>query len=157
MSNKIIHIEPQSRNYLLLAALAYAEHGIPVFPCKQDKSPHYSQPDLEHGFLNATTDPEQIRGWWTRWPNAMIGAPTGTRFDVLDLDSKNGKDGLAVVSNWAELSPLIACTGNGGRHLYFRPDGIPCTSDEIALGVDTRGSGGYVIVPPSTGYSWLNH
>jgi hypothetical protein len=26
----------------------------------------------------------------------------------------------------------------------------------IALGVDTKGEGGYVIVPPSEGYSWVN-
>jgi hypothetical protein len=98
-----------------------------------------------------------VSGWWDRWPTALIGMPTGEHFCVLDLDCKKGKNGLAVVSDWSERSPLIAITGSDGRHLYFLPDDeIGCTTDEIALGVDTRGKGGYVIVPPSQGYQWEN-
>ena len=47
-------------------------------------------------------------------------------------------------------------TPSGGAHLFFAADGVTCSVDKIALGVDTRGDGGYVIVPPSPGYSWLN-
>src|SRR5262245_2554003 len=73
-------------NPLLEAALGYAARGLPVFPCKRaDKSPL-----TRHGFNDASTDPEQIREWWTQWPNAMIGMPTGavSGIDVLDLDVK---------------------------------------------------------------------
>jgi hypothetical protein len=152
-----VHTSAEHSNGLLAAALEYARRGIIVFPCKLDKSPYWNADDLPNGFKNATTSFEQITTWWTRWPNALIGAATGWDFTVLDLDRKNGKDGLAVVPDWQQRSPLIACTASGGRHLYSNADkNITCTSDEIALGVDTRGIGGYVIVPPSAGYSWEN-
>ena len=137
---------------LLDAALAYADKGIPVFPCRARK------PLTEHGFKDASTSPEQIRAWWGKWPTAWIAIPTGkaSGFDVLDLDKKNGKDGFKHVPDWRNLSSVIAETASGGAHLYFKADGVTCSADKIAKGVDTRGDGGYVIVPPSPGYRWLN-
>ncbi|MGE0206138.1 MAG: bifunctional DNA primase/polymerase, partial [Hyphomicrobiaceae bacterium] len=54
------------------AALRYADHGWPVFPCSADKKPL-----TEQGFLDASVDPEQIDRWWRRWPSAHIGVATG--------------------------------------------------------------------------------
>jgi Bifunctional DNA primase/polymerase, N-terminal/Family of unknown function (DUF5906) len=136
----------------LSAALAYGEQGLPVFPCNAAK-----EPLTRHGFKDASTDAKQITNWWTRWPDAFIGMPTGDRFCVLDLDRKNGKDGTEVVPNWIDLSPLIATTASGGLHVYFAPnDAIGCSTDKIGRGVDTRGKGGYVVTPPSPGYSFIN-
>jgi hypothetical protein len=142
---------------LLQAALAYAAQGLPVFPCKNrpgcddNKAPH-----IKHGFLDATTDPEIIERWWCRWPDALIGIPTGEVFAVLDLDKKKGKNGFLHVPDWKRRSPVIALTQSGGAHLYFDAQGAPgCSTSQIALGVDTKGAGGYVIVPPSPGYTWL--
>lgn len=136
----------------LAAALAYARQGLPVFPCGESK-----RPLSPRGFKDATCDEKQIRAWWGKWPNASIGMPTGKLITVLDLDVKKGKNGLAAVPNWETLSPLIAETSSGGRHVYFAGDvSIKCTADQIALGVDSRGEGGYVIVPPSKGYRWAN-
>ena len=86
--------------------------------------------------------------------DAMIGMPTGpaSGVDVLDLDFDDGKgkNGLAEVPDWQDRSPIIVRTPRGGAHLWFKSDGtIRNTTDTIALGVDTRGAGGYVIVPPS--------
>ena len=137
---------------LMDAALAYAAKGIPVFPCR-NKKPH-----TKHGFKDASTSPDQIRAWWTRWPNAWIAIPTGkaSGFDVLDLDAKKGKDGFACVPEWERLTPIIAMTPSDGAHLYFAVDGVTCSVDKIAPGIDTRGEGGYVICPPSPGYRWRN-
>jgi hypothetical protein len=134
------------------AAIQYGASGYPVFPCSADKKPL-----TPHGFKDASCDPKVIARWWKRWPNARIGMPTGEKFCVLDLDVKNGKNGLAIVSNWTQLSPVIAETQSGGKHIYFLPDDeIGCTTERIGPGVDTRGKGGYVIVPPSEGYTWVN-
>ena len=74
-------------------------------------------------------------------------------FDVLDLDAKSGKNGFAHVPDWEHLTPTIAMTPSGGAHLYFRASGTRSTATKN--GVDTRGEGGYVILPPSPGYRWL--
>jgi AAA domain/Bifunctional DNA primase/polymerase, N-terminal len=89
-----------------LTALSWASKGIPVFPCKNtpgDPATHKA-PHTSHGFHDATTDPDLIRSWWARWPNALIGMPTGPRsgFDVIDIDRKKGKDGTKAIPNWAE-------------------------------------------------------
>jgi hypothetical protein len=141
---------------LIDAALAYAVDGRPVFPCGANK-----QPLVARGFLAASKDPEDIRRWWSRWPDAFIGMPTGpaSGVSVLDLDLKKEKDknGFEAVPDWETRTPVIAMTQSGGAHLYFAAEGSPRnTTDEIAFGVDTRGAGGYVIVPPSPGYTWVN-
>ena len=60
---------------LVDAALSYAAKNLPVFPCNASNK----RPLTEHGFEDASTDPETIRRWWARWPDAMIGMPTGKR------------------------------------------------------------------------------
>ena len=91
---------------LLLAALAYARRGWPVFPlhhpindrcsCEKPdcgdvgKHPRYHKADLQHGLRDATTDPEQIRRWWTRWPQANIGMVTGAISGLVVLRPRIG-------------------------------------------------------------------
>jgi hypothetical protein len=109
-----------------------------------------------YGFKDATTDAETIRAWWARWPNALIGVPTGKRsgFNVIDIDRKNGKDGTKAIPNWPNLSPVIALTVSNGIHLWFRSTGEVRGRNGLFEGVDLKADGGYVIVPPSSGYSW---
>jgi Bifunctional DNA primase/polymerase, N-terminal/AAA domain/Primase C terminal 2 (PriCT-2) len=146
---------------LVEAALALAALGKPVFPCwniPNDEDKHKT-PMVKRGFHAATTDPTTIKQWWRKWPEALIGMATGevSGIAVLDLDVKKGKNGYAAVPDWKNRSHVIVKTGSSGAHLYFDADGAPdCTSDTIALGVDTRGNGGYAIVPPSPGYTWVN-
>ena len=130
---------------MLTEALNWAGRGYPIFPCKNKK------PLTLNGFKNATTDEEQIRKWWAKHPNALIGMPTGRRH-VLDIDFKpdEGVDGYKAIPNWESLSPCIVKTPSGGAHLYFKSSGtVPCSTCVIAPGIDTKGEGGYVIVPPS--------
>jgi hypothetical protein len=74
-------------------ALALAALAVPVFPCvnapttpERDKKPLIPKKKGGNGFKDATTDVAVIRSWWRRWPNALIGVPTGARFVVLDVD-----------------------------------------------------------------------
>src|SRR5262249_49569558 len=72
--------------------LYHAANGKHVFPC----NPLTRAPLTDHGFKDATTNPDQIRTWWMRWPDALIGFwPGPSDIAVLDIDMKNGKNGLA--------------------------------------------------------------
>jgi putative DNA primase/helicase len=137
---------------MLAAALKYARYGIPIFPVDPaDKSPLCA-----HGFHDASAREYQVRAWWRRWPNAMIGMPTGprTRIWVLDVDAE-----LIATHPLARLyamhGPLpntaASDTPRGGMHFFFRWDGanIRNSIGKLGPGVDVRGVGGYVVIPPS--------
>ena len=69
---------------MLNHALRYAAAGFSVFPCRPgDKQPLGSL--VPNGCLDATTDADMIRGWWTKCPNANIGIATGAKSGVIDL------------------------------------------------------------------------
>ena len=140
----------------LTRALQYASRGIPVFPCR----PENKRPHTEHGFKNASTDPETIRAWWGKYPAAMIGAPTGKESGLVavDMDPRNEKgfDGMAafaeiVSERGTAIRTLKTRTPSGGLHLVFKHPGetVKNSAGKIAAGVDTRGDGGYIILPPS--------
>lgn len=138
------------RSRLHQAALDYAAQGIPVFPCiVNGKKPAVGA----GGFHLATTDIAQINAWWTARPNYNIGTEPGRRDRlVVDLDTKNGADGIA---NWGALcagapvpSTRTVRTPSGGLHLWFVGQG-GITAGKLAAGIDTRGKDGYVLLPPS--------
>jgi hypothetical protein len=134
-------------------ALWYAEKSIPVFPCK----PGRKEPLTSNGHKDATTDPERIRAWWSRWPDANIAMPTGKRSGevVMDVDPEHGGyDSLAELHEEGYELPLTATnkTGGGGVHHRFRcPEGVEIrnSAGKLGPGLDIRGEGGYVIAPPS--------
>jgi hypothetical protein len=134
---------------LLAAALDYAARMLPVFPC----APRGKEPACARGFHSATLNPETIKRLW-RQTDRNIGIPTGavSGFWVLDVDGDNGEAHLfALEAEHGRLPPTReVITGGGGRHLWFKYTGpIQSSVGKIAPGVDTRGDGGYVIVPPS--------
>ena len=133
------------------------EMGLPVFPCDDQK-----RPMTAHGFRDATRDPETIRRSFRN--AAMIGIPTGeaSGFFVLDLDCKNGAQGLEWLAAHEARLPQTRRhqTRSGGVHLLFAmPAGrtIRNSASRVGPGVDVRGSGGYIIAPPSDGYDVVDH
>jgi bifunctional DNA primase/polymerase-like protein/primase-like protein len=149
------------------AALKITAKGKPVFPCKPDKAPYYEKNVLEHGCLDATTDPRKINMWWHRWPNANVGLPTGKASGILVIDLDTYKPGAMTVEEFEEKYGTISHTamvrtGGGGLQAYLRyPDGLEICNSAGKLGphVDVRGAGGYTLAPPSitTGrYEWIN-
>jgi hypothetical protein len=133
----------------LSGALDRAAQGLPVFPCRPDKKPR-----IKGWPTAATTDPEQIKAWWARWPNANVGIPTGERSGLLVLDVDLDKGGFESLEALTSSLPdtYTVRTGSGGAHFYFRyPPGsnIRNSASLLAPGVDIRGEGGYVVAPPS--------
>ena len=130
-------------------AMELARNHIPVFPCRPDKSPY-----TDHGFKDASTDLRMVRRLFGPRPDALIGVPTGHRFDVLDID----------VKHFEPVEWLKACepeiprtrthrTRSGGLHYLFKPSRrFRNTISKIERGVDTKAKGGYVIWWPSEGH-----
>jgi len=135
----------------LRQALTYAARGWPVFPCQAGQK----TPATAHGYLNATTDLEQITAWFRRNPHWNLAIATGAPGpDVLDVDDHgpagNGYAALARLSKAGLLDGAAAYvrTPSGGLHAYFtgsaqRNGHLP------AHHLDFRSRGGYVLAPPS--------
>lgn len=159
-------------------ALTYAHRGWPVLPlhrptpcgcscnCADCASPG-KHPRTRHGLADATTDPRRVAGWWRRWPDANIGVATGgdAGIVVIDVDPPDGEPSLARLAADRPLpDTLTARTGSGGRHLVFAyPQAGESVRNRAGMrpGLDVRGDGGYVVVPPSAhasgrAYAWLD-
>jgi hypothetical protein len=145
---------------MLAEALALAARGYRVFPChtargtggalhcscaRADCDSPAKHPRVPKGLNEATTDEQQIRAWWSKWPDANIGLRTGDGLVVLDVDTHKGG-----TSNGLDLPDTVrVVTGGGGEHWYLRGDSVPNSVELVGPGLDVRGDGGYVLAPPS--------
>lgn len=136
-----------SDDRLLQAAIHYAKQGFKVFPCLAGQK----GPATPHGFKDATTDVEQIRSWWEQNPDYNVAIATEGLI-VLDYDDPNP-------GNWPESWPLFSeplddlfyhTPRNGSHSIMLDPE---CrwrnSTRALAPNIDTRATGGYVLVPPS--------
>jgi hypothetical protein len=153
----------------VIAALGYAAHGWLVLPvqtplsdggcscgadCGASRGKH---PRTLHGLKEASRNPDRIWQWWRRWPDANVGIRTGRESGlvVLDVDMRyGGEASLERLEATCDRLPttLIAHSGGGGRHLYFRHPGQPIPNSTHLggyAGLDVRGDGGYIVAPPS--------
>jgi hypothetical protein len=86
---------------------------------KRGKAPHTT-----NGYLDATTHPGTVNGWWRRWPEANTVIPTAKASGVLIVDLDTYKSGVMTVEEFEEKYGKIshtttARTGNGGLQYYF--------------------------------------
>lgn len=136
------------------AARELAAHGVPVFPC----APGQKRPLTAHGFHDASSDLGTVSRWWSLWPTANLGIPTGSisGIDVVDVDVHAAGSGFdsfqkaqraGIVSNWA----WQVRTPSGGLHAYFLRwhDHEQRSWQLPGRHLDFRGDGGYVVAPPS--------
>jgi hypothetical protein len=129
------------------AALEYAAAGIPVFPCRVNRK----KPAVAGGFHSATTDPTVIDALWGEADYNIAFEPESAGLCVVDLDGDAGRENweaLCVAHCTEPYATRMAITPSGGRHLYYRGS-LPSTASKLAPKIDTRGRGGYVLLPPS--------
>lgn len=158
------------------AALNYARQGWRIFQIQSvnpdgsctcgkacGRTGKHPVPDTApNGLLSATDDPELITAWWTKHPRANIGGATGALSGCVVLDIDPGKGGDETLTAWEMVhGPLpetvMSLTGGGGRHYVFKHPGVEINNRSKFLGtvpgqetgVDFRGDGGYVVLPPS--------
>ncbi len=161
---------------LVEAALAYAARGWPVFPChaldeagrctcsRGDCRSPGKHPRTANGVLDATTREHVIERMFGTWPDSNLAIATGPAgLVVVDLDVRDGVDGRETLARLEDEHGRLPrtveqLTGGGGAQIFFAANGRKISSrTDVLPGVDTRGLGGYVLVPPSKTrreYAW---
>jgi hypothetical protein len=167
---------------VLEAALGYANLDWPILPCwwiedgrcACGSAPGGCKPGKHplgrlgpNGVKNASTDPAVIRSWWRRKPKANLAVRTGRQsgLTVVDIDGEEGERALvALERRFGALPDLYPMqwtgAGRGGWQAFVAwPEGreIRNSASRLEPKLDTRGEGGYVLVPPSAAaepYRW---
>ena len=154
---------------MLDAALACIAQGFSVIPlcwpdangncgCGKNHEGHNigKAPITPHGLNDATQTQAGVREYWQKYPQANIGIVTDG-LTVLDFDA--GNSGLESKSDLeAIFGPLPRTrthrTGGGGEHWIYRNPNGTNIRNTVKLGgykgVDLRGTGGYIVAPPSS-------
>lgn len=140
---------------LASAAFRLPLRGLAVFIL----APGTKKPILgSNGLLDASSDCDVARARWAKTPWANIGVATGARSNIWVLDVDRQHDGHKALAELTALHgqfPLTVGvhTPSGGFHMWWRwpTDGrvIRNSAGRIGPGLDVRGKGGYVVVPPS--------
>jgi hypothetical protein len=152
-------------------ALAYArDRGWPVFPTRLVRRPNGGIdkiPCIKEWPTTASRDPDQIRAWWRRWPDAVISIPTGlpSGIIILDIDVKDGRNGFDTLADLGRAilpDTPISHTPSGGVHVWFARTDVEIRNSAgakgLGTGLDIRGDGGQVVLPsPDSGYWWDPH
>lgn len=180
----------QRREQTLATALRIAARGITkqdresgrgraVFPVRSSgpraKLPYFAAKYSNGRPWGATTDPDLIRKYWKKYPDADIGMVTGDGLLVIDVDTieGHGVDGPASLARLTEridfCSTRVSQSQSGSTHHYFsyRPSPdlrIPTkpSHPNLGPGLDVKCDGGYVVVPSRWSYSktertWITH
>jgi len=141
---------------ILESALEYQSMGFSIIPVQQSKKPYIAW----EKYQNQKANENQIKEWWSKYPNANVAIVTGkiSNLLVIDIDSEEGIQELNDQISGTIIMPVAESPG-GGFHYYFQHvEGITVGSRFIK-DCDFRGQGGYIIVPPSTNgqnaYKWI--
>jgi hypothetical protein len=132
-------------------------NGYHVFPCRSDNK----RPMTQHGFYDASADPDVVAALFASKPDALIGIRTGeaSGISVLDIDIKHD----AACAWWRRYERHIPATRiyrtrSGGIHCYFQHAPQVKNSEGKPIdGVDVRGQGGYIIYWFAEGFECLDH
>lgn len=144
------------------AARDYVERGLAIIPLGVGKK----EPVTKNGLNDWTDNPGQIDVWWGQGEHA--GKRGNPRYNIgmacgqvsggiiaIDLDCHSDEaNGLDYLRDWeVEHGKLpetwTQITGSGGKQLFYRAGQDIRNSANGEIGVDVRGNGGYVVLPPS--------
>jgi hypothetical protein len=119
-------------------------------------------PRIKHwqrGGLKALDSIEKVFGRLDHVADKLaIGIPTGFPLEgggyllVMDVDARNG--GEEALAKLPPLPKTVMAQTNDGYHYWFRTD-KPFPSTTRPDGIELKGAGAYVVVPPAPGRFWL--
>jgi hypothetical protein len=148
-----------------IAAVLEVAKLFPVFPCKLKRTvvdgvEKHEKVPLIKGWADkpstASQDPTQIVKWWTQWPDALVGIPTGSTSRIIAVDY-DGPEGLAwFKANRRRLPTTQINRTNRGGHLLFEylllTKSVRIGASKIAPSIDHRGDGGFIVWWPAHGH-----
>lgn len=150
-------------NPLLEAALFYREKLdlsiVPLIPRKKRALIKWKE------FQSRKPTIDEVKAWWRDTPNANIGIITGSLSGLCVVDFDKYAEGYSEDTAHeyfpdSIIAPTVT-TPRGGQHLYFQFPTEKLTINAGALpGIDFRGEGGIITVPPSVNgngkaYEWI--
>jgi Protein of unknown function (DUF3631)/Bifunctional DNA primase/polymerase, N-terminal/Primase C terminal 1 (PriCT-1) len=153
-----------SENLNERVVLRVAEHHFRLFPVEEKGK----RPLLADWQRKATCDVETLKAWFHQYPGCNWGLATGSKSGVfvVDVDGEEGAAKIREISehygyDWTETLSVKTARG---AHLYFNypQQEIRNSVSKLGRGLDVRGEGGYVLVPPSVHpsgaiYRWNGH
>jgi hypothetical protein len=170
-----------SKNQLLIAAYEYISNGICVIATGRNKIAFLPWKQYQEKCIDIAGIEEHFEDNRAYALAVVCGKPSGNT-EVIDID---GKYDLTGGTLWSEYSQAIkdndpelfdqlyiVRTNKVGYHIYYKCEIIegntklakrPTTGDEraseptdnVRVLIETRGQGGYVIAPPSSGYELI--
>lgn len=169
--NKLIDIATQYRNMgLSVIATDALKQSIGKWKDFQDKLPSVNEiiQMFRHPAANGV---------------ALVTGKSSHNLEVIDIDIKNFKQGCLFFKFCSAIAAfntdlinklVIVQSRSGGYHMYYRCDTIGPNQalakrsateqeklrnpgDKIKVLIETRGMGGYIVVPPSPGYRFIQH
>lgn len=136
----------------MAAALAYHRHGWAIIPA----APRSKRPIVRWQiYQDGMPGEKAVRKWFARWPDANLSVVTGANSGIVVLDVDPAHGGASSLSKMEDRHGALpetveSRTGGGGRHIYFAHPGFEVRNRAgLAPGLDLRGDGGVIIVPPS--------
>jgi hypothetical protein len=119
-------------------------------------------PLTEHGYQDASTEPDVIKVWWRRYPFSDPAWALPEDVVAVDLDRKSGGDGVRDFARLDGNDPHgietpSASTPSGGMHLFYAAARRYQNSVKLqGCAIDIRSRGGCVILPAQgNGRRWL--
>lgn len=159
---------------MIKAANYYAKQGFSVIPIGENKRAVFPWTEFQSQIMDEQTIQQQFSN--DRCKNiAIIGGGVSQGLEIIDVDLKYDVSGTLwerLQEALSDLMPLlyVVRTKSGGYHLYYRCEEVQgnqklamrhATKEELKetphakeiVLIETRGEGGYVLAPPSEGYT----
>jgi len=142
--------------------LRLADRGLRLFPCV----PREKTPAVTDWAVRATCDAALLAQWFEKFPdcNWAVASGEGSACWVLDIDGDDGlRSCLELRAHHNHITTLATRTQRGWHMFFAWPEdgGIRNSAGKVRPGLDVRGAGGYVLVPPSIHpsghrYEWIS-
>lgn len=144
----------------------YLNNGLSIIPVGDDKRARIQWKEYQSRIMS---EPEFERYFSQANSFAVVCGAVSGNLEVMDFDLKYDRSGnlwndfcdelkSLDLELWNTINQGVVTTKNKGKHIYYQCDEVDGNkvlsknSDNQVL-IETRGEGGYVVSPPSDGYS----